>query len=82
MQIVADELHIDPRTLRRRLVSEGTSFRALLDEVRRKLAIELLEQDIPVEQIAKQLGYAETANFTHAFKRWEGVAPSYLRRSN
>jgi len=79
MQTVAEELHIDPRTLRRRLVSEGTSFRALLDEVRRRLAIELLEQDTPVEQIAKRLGYAETGNFTHAFKRWEGVAPSNFR---
>lgn len=81
MQTVAEELHIDPRTLRRRLAAEGTSFRALLDEVRRKLAIELLEQDLPVEDIARQLGYAETANFTHAFKRWEGIAPSYFRRS-
>ena len=79
MQTVADELHIDPRTLRRRLVSEGTSFRALVDEVRRGLAIELLEQDTPVEQIAKRLGYAETGNFTHAFKRWEGIAPSHFR---
>ena len=81
MQTVADELHVDPRTLRRRLAGEGTSFRALLDEVRRGLAVELLEQDIPVEQIAKRLGYAETGSFTHAFKRWEGLAPSRFRRS-
>lgn len=82
MQTVADELHIDPRTLRRRLASEGTSFRTLLDEVRRGLAIELLEQDIPVGEIASRLGYAEMGNFTHAFIRWEGVAPSHFRRSS
>ncbi|MGB8402519.1 MAG: AraC family transcriptional regulator ligand-binding domain-containing protein [Mycobacterium sp.] len=81
MQTVADELHIDPRTLRRRLAAEGTSYRALLDEVRHQLAVELLEQDLSVEEISRQLGYAETANFTHAFKRWEGTAPSYFRRS-
>ncbi|GAB3036780.1 transcriptional regulator [Mycobacterium bourgelatii] len=80
MQTVADELHVDPRTLRRRLVSEGTSFRALLEEVRRKLAIELLAQDASVEEIAKRLGYAETANFTRAFTRWEGMAPSHFRK--
>ena len=80
MPAVADELHIDPRTLRRRLAGEGTSFRALLDEVRRKRAIELLASELSVEEIAGQLGYAETANFTHAFKRWEGVAPSYFRQ--
>lgn len=81
MQTVADELHIDPRTLRRRLAGEGTSFRALLEEVRRRLAIELLAHDVAVEEIAKRLGYAETANFTHAFTRWEGMAPSYFRKS-
>ncbi|MCH9735042.1 MAG: AraC family transcriptional regulator [Actinomycetia bacterium] len=80
MQTVADELHIDPRTLRRRLADEGTSFRALLDEVRRGLAIELLEEGTPVAQIAKRLGYAETGNFTHAFKRREGMAPSDFRK--
>ncbi|NMN95831.1 helix-turn-helix domain-containing protein [Antrihabitans stalactiti] len=79
MPAVADGLHIDPRTLRRRLAAEGTSFRELLDEVRRKRAIELLATELTVEEIAKQLGYAETANFTHAFKRWEGTAPSYFR---
>ncbi|MUL45873.1 AraC family transcriptional regulator [Mycobacterium sp. CBMA293] len=81
MQTVADELHVDPRTLRRRLASEGTSYRVLLDEVRRKLAIDLLREDVPVEEISRRLGYAETSNFTHAFKRWEGTAPSYFRRS-
>ena len=81
MQTIADELHIDPRTLRRRLAAEGTSYRALLDEVRHRLAVELLQQDLSMEEISRHLGYAETANFTHAFKRWEGTAPSYFRRS-
>ena len=82
MQTVADELHIDPRTLRRHLAAEGTSFRALLDEVRRSLAIDLLGQGIPVELIAQRLGYAETGNFTNAFKRWEGMAPSAFRKTH
>lgn len=81
MQAIADELHIDPRTLRRHLAAEGTSYRTLLDGVRRQLAVELLQQDLSMEEIARHLGYAETANFTHAFKRWEGTAPSYFRRS-
>lgn len=79
MPTVAAELHVDTRTLRRRLAAEGTSFRALLEEFRRGAAIELLEQGVAVEQIATRLGYAETANFTHAFTRWEGVAPSRFR---
>ena len=82
METVADELHIDVRTLRRSLTGEGTSFRALLDELRHKRALELLAQDLPVAEIADHLGYAETANFTRTFKRWEGVAPSYFRAGN
>lgn len=82
MQTVADELHIDPRTLRRRLAGEGTSFRQLLEEVRRTLATELLaDNELSVEDVARRLGYAETANFTHAFKRWHSVAPSHFRKS-
>lgn len=82
MQTVADELHIDPRTLRRHLAAEGTSFRALLDEVRRSLANDLLGQGISVQLIAQRLGYAETGNFTNAFKRWEGMAPSAFRKTH
>ncbi|MFE7723596.1 helix-turn-helix domain-containing protein [Nocardia rhizosphaerihabitans] len=79
MNTVAAELHIDSRTLRRALTKEGTSYRALLDEVRHKRAIDMLTLGRRVDEIARQLGYAETANFTHAFKRWEGLAPSHFR---
>lgn len=81
MQTVARELHMDPRTLRRRLTAEGTSFRDLLAQIRHRLAVELLAQDMRLDEIARRLGYAETANFTHAFIRWEGMAPSYFRKS-
>ncbi|WP_420838099.1 AraC family transcriptional regulator ligand-binding domain-containing protein [Antrihabitans stalactiti] len=80
MQNVADELHLDPRTLRRRLTDEGTSFRTLVDEVRRALAERLLLENASIETIAQQLGYAETASFTHAFTRWTGSPPSRFSR--
>ena len=81
MRTIADELHIDTRTLRRRLESEGTSFRRLLDEVRDALAVQLLTtSDIPVAEIARRLGYSDTANFTHAFTRWHALPPSHFRR--
>ncbi|GGO00594.1 helix-turn-helix transcriptional regulator [Nocardia rhizosphaerihabitans] len=79
MDTVAAELHIDPRTLRRALTKEGASYRALVDEVRHQRAIDMLRLGQRVDEIARQLGYAETANFTHAFKRWEGLAPSHFR---
>lgn len=81
LDAVAAALQLHPRTLRRRLAEEGTSFRALTNDVRATLATELLSQvGLTVEQVARRLGYAETAAFTHAFSRWFGVAPNEYRR--
>ncbi|ORV91563.1 AraC family transcriptional regulator [Mycobacterium interjectum] len=79
---VAGELDIHPRTLRRRLAEEGTSFRALLNEARSTVAVNLLRDvGLTVEEVSTRLGYTEVSTFSHAFKRWHGVAPSaYSRR--
>lgn len=80
---VATELDVHPRTLRRRLAEEGTSFRALLNEARSTVAVDLLRNvGLTVEEVSTRLGYTEVSTFSHAFKRWYGVAPSaYSRRS-
>lgn len=80
MQTIADELHLDPRTLRRKLTAEGTSYRDLIAHARRDRAVQLLAGNATIEAIAEQLGYAETASFTHAFTRWTGLSPSEFRR--
>ncbi|MFN8102402.1 MAG: helix-turn-helix transcriptional regulator [Mycobacterium sp.] len=82
MQDVADELNLDPRTLRRKLTGEGTSFRGVVADVRRARAEQLLNGGLSIEAIAQQLGYAETASFTHAFTRWRGCSPSQFRASS
>jgi AraC-like DNA-binding protein len=80
MPALAQELLMTPRTLRRRLLDEGTSYKALADEVRETLAEELLSAaQLSVEQIAERLGYAEPASFIHAFKRWKGRPPHRYR---
>lgn len=77
---VARELHMAPRSLRRRLDAEGTRFRSLCDEVRRSLAEDLLRStDLKLEEVAQRLGYAEAASFIHAFRRWTGMTPSQFR---
>jgi AraC-like DNA-binding protein len=74
---IADELDIHPRTLRRRLAEEGTSYRALLNEARSAVAADLLRNvGLTVEEVSTRLGYTEVSTFSHAFKRWYGVAPS------
>ncbi|BBX73932.1 AraC family transcriptional regulator ligand-binding domain-containing protein [Mycobacterium shinjukuense] len=79
---VAAELAVHPRTLRRRLAEEGTSFRALLTEARSTVAVDLLRNvGLTVAEVSTRLGYTEVSTFSHAFKRWFGVAPSaYARR--
>ena len=79
MADLAADLHVDERTLRRKLTAEGTSFRRLVDEVRHGRALELLAQGAAVSEVARELGYSETATFTRSFTRWEGVSPSRLR---
>jgi AraC-like DNA-binding protein len=80
LQVTARLFSVTPRTLHRRLLEEGTSFRGLLEEVRHTLAVEHLKSGrFSVDEIAYTLGYSDLANFRRAFKRWESVAPSAYR---
>jgi AraC-like DNA-binding protein len=77
---VASVLAMSDRTLRHRLAAEGTTFRALLDEVRERLAEELLVRGgLPVSEVAVRLGYVEVSSFSQAFRRWKGVGPREYR---
>lgn len=81
MEEIAQQLNLSSRTLRRRLLDEGSSFRLLLEEVRQTLAEELLAiGGLTLEEIAERLGYAEVSNFIHAFKRWKGLPPHQYRQ--
>jgi AraC-like DNA-binding protein len=80
LKTTARVLHLSPRTLHRRLIVEGTSFRELLEDARRSLALEYLRSNrLSIEEIAFTLGYADLANFRRAFRRWEGMPPSEYR---
>ena len=82
MDGIANQIHTTTRTLRRKLLEEGTSFQELKDSVRRDEAIHFLSQpDIPISQIARILGFTEAAAFTRAFKHWTGISPSMYRKS-
>jgi AraC-like DNA-binding protein len=72
---IARELGISSRTLRRHLEQEGTSLRALADDVRRERADELLAAGTPVKEIAFVLGFSEASAFSRAYKRWTGRPP-------
>ncbi len=79
---VAAELMVSDRTLHRRLDEEGTSFRDLRNEVRETLATELLTRaGLTVHEVARRLGYSESAAFSRAYKSWTGNVPSTVRRN-
>jgi AraC-like DNA-binding protein len=82
MELLAENMAITSRTLRRQLQNEGTSYRELLDEVRQMLAEQWLTlEGLNQEQISERLGYSEVSNFSHAFKRWTGKTPAQFRNN-
>ncbi|SAL09389.1 AraC family transcriptional regulator [Caballeronia telluris] len=80
MEEVAQVLKMTSRTLRRRLEAEGTSFVAIVDDVRCSLATEYLKTTkMSTDDIAMLLGFSDAANFRRALKRWTGKGPGELR---
>ena len=78
---VAHALHMSRRTLQRKLAHEGTSFREVLDGVRRSLAESYLtDRAVSIPEVAFLLGFSEQSSFHRAFQRWTGLAPGRWRR--
>jgi AraC-like DNA-binding protein len=73
---LAAKLGISPRTLARRFADHGMSHQALLDDVRKGLAQEVLEEEGSVTQAATRLGFADPSGFHRAFVRWFGRSPA------
>jgi AraC-like DNA-binding protein len=77
---VARRLGMSARSLQRRLAEEETSFRQVLDGVRRELARHHLERRAtPIEAVAYLTGFSEVSAFTRAVRRWFGRTPARLR---
>ena len=79
---IAEQLHLSERTLKRYLAEEKTTFRRLLNESRCENACELLiAGDLPINKIARSLGYSSSANFCFAFKQWTALSPKSYRET-
>ncbi|TCS38742.1 AraC family transcriptional regulator [Reinekea marinisedimentorum] len=77
---VAEQLNLSSRTLQRRLAERKLSFRKLLNDTRRELALQYIQhENIPVLEISYRLGFSEPANFTRAFRQWTGASPATYR---
>ena len=81
MNSIASSCAVHPRTLRRRLRAQGSSFKTLKDNARRHLAIRLLiETDMSLSRIAYYLGYSEGASLSRSCRRWYSLTPRQLRQ--
>lgn len=72
---------LSERTFARRLLACGTHFAAMLDELRKELALQQVAQtQEPFEDIALHLGFAGASPFYRAFDRWVGTTPGEWRQ--
>lgn len=77
---VARHLDLHPRTLTRHLRAEEESFSNILEQVRYEFAQQMLrDTSLLIADIALLLGYAESASFNHAFRRWSGKTATAWR---
>lgn len=78
---IASQMGMSERTIRRSLESQGSSYRKILDGIRKKKALELLlMHNVSTTELGSLLGFSEQAAFHRAFKRWFGEGPENFRR--
>ena len=77
----ARRLRMSERSVQRRLAAEGTTYEAIVDDLRRELAARYLrDRSLAIGEVAYLLGYSEPSAFHRAFKRWTGATPAEARR--
>jgi AraC-like DNA-binding protein len=82
MDRIADGLGMSRQTLLRRLKAEGTTVEKILDRLRKRMALGYLEGGkASIDEVAYLVGFSDPAAFSRAFKRWTGMSPKAMRRS-
>ena len=82
LNYVAKQLGMSESTLARHLEDEGTTFKSLLEDLRRRLALAYIRRsELPISEIALLLGFSQAAAFHRAFRRWTGATPLEYRRA-
>jgi len=77
---MAKRLHMSRRTLQRKLTERKTTYRKLVDDTRRELALRFIEDPRrSLADITFELGYSQQSALTRAFRRWTGKSPTDCR---
>ena len=73
---VARRLGLSRPTLYRKLKDEGVGYEALVDDLRRRMALHYLSgRKTSVNETAYLVGFSDPSSFSRAFKRWTGQPP-------
>ncbi len=78
---VAHHVHVSPSHLRQLFVDGmGISFREALLQLRmQKAKLLLLNSELSISEVARQVGYQDPHHFSRAFSRAEGITPTFYR---
>ena len=80
METVAKRLGMSERTLQRRLVEQGRTYKQLVEATQADLAKNLLRHsEYPLSEVAFLTGFSEQSAFNRAFKRWTDSTPTKYR---
>lgn len=78
---IAAKLGLSLRTLHRRLSHSGLSYQGIINDLRRSVATEFLENtQLHIDEVAERVGFADATSFRKAFKNWTGHSPTFYRR--
>ncbi|WNC66871.1 AraC family transcriptional regulator [Thalassotalea nanhaiensis] len=82
-EVIAEKFFMTPKTLRKKLKSEGVTYQKIKDIIRRDIAIyHLTQHKWSISEIAIKIGFSEPGAFIRAFKGWTGVTPRAYRESD
>ncbi len=80
---IAEDLGMSLRNLQRKLNDQGTSYKKILENTRKKLAMDyIVQQHLSLSEIGYLVGFSSVGNFNRAFKRWTNQTPGDYRQSN
>jgi AraC-like DNA-binding protein len=82
MAIVARDLGLSARSLRRRLADDGVSYKDLVQSVLEIRATQLLgDPNRTIQETAAEMGFSDPSAFQRAFKRWKGMTPGQFKET-
>jgi len=78
---ISEAVYTSKRSLQRKLHGQGTTFKNILTEVRKDLALKYIhDRKLTLTEISFMLGFSEMSSFSRAFKRWTGESPKEFRK--